>query len=119
MATTRRPVRVRVNALAHAKLLRALLEGPATVHDLAEESGLTAWTVSRHLDAFLAERLVHVSGWQQDALGRDTTEIYTWGKGKNVPRKIPSNAENCARWRARRKQRELLRRMAGQLKEAA
>ena len=105
----------RINAISHAKLLRALVDGPATAHELAAESGLSEWTVASHLRSFEEELLVHVCGWEQDSLGRDQTAIYKWGKGKNAPKRAASNSEHCKAYRERKKQRELLHAMAGRI----
>jgi hypothetical protein len=114
----RRPP-IKINSLSYAKLIKHLLAVPATVHELAEETGLHHLTVALHMRALHAERLVHIGGWEQDSMGRDASPVWTWGAGRDKPRARKTSTERHRLYLERRKQAALLQRMAGQLKEAA
>ena len=116
---TRRVV-IKINALSYAKLVAALIQCPATVQELAEETGLHHLTVSIHVRALYKEGIVRIGGWDHDSMGRQQIKVWAWGKGEDAKRRPPqTNAQINRRTRARRKQREMVRLMAGQLKEAA
>ena len=116
---TRRVV-VKINAMSYAKLVAALIQCPATVQELADETGLHHLTVSIHVRALYKEGVVRIGGWDHDSMGRQQIKVWAWGKGEDAPKRAPqTNAQINRRTRARRKQREMVRLMAGQLKEAA
>lgn len=116
---TRRVV-VKINALSYAKMIAALIQCPATVQELAEETGLHHLTVAIHVRALYKEKVIRIGGWDHDSMGRQQIKVWAWGKGEDAPKREPkTNAQIKRRARARRKQREMARLMAGQLKEAA
>lgn len=99
---------IRVNALAQAHLVRLLLEGGVTCHDLAEEAGLHYVTVLQYVRALRKVGVVHVTGWLPDSLGRHTTMVLRLGKGKDAPRVRMTKSEKMQRYYKRQRDAKLL-----------
>jgi predicted ArsR family transcriptional regulator len=97
------PVR-KVNALAQAKMIALLLEGPQSNADIGEVTGLHRVTISEYMRALVKEGAAHISSWLPDSMGRDATPVYALGKGRNARRRKLSCAERAQRNRDRRKQ---------------
>lgn len=113
----RRPP-IKVNAMSYAKLVAAVVASPSTVHDLAEETGLHHLTVASHIQAMRRERLVHISAWEKDTLGRDAIAVWQWGHGRDRPRGRLTGAQRSAAYAERLRQRELVHRMAAALPQS-
>ena len=94
---------VKVNAMSFAKMMRLLLEGPHTAHELAEETGLFKRTVYESIHALEKEKVVHVSAWEKDARGADHTPVYKMGPGKRAVRSKMTGAERQAKSRAKKR----------------
>ena len=103
---------IRVNALAQAHLVRLLLEGDVTCHDLAEEAGLHYATVLQYVLQYVRALrkvgVVHVTGWLPDSLGRHTTMVLRLGKGKDAPRVRKTKAEKMQQYHKRQRDAKLL-----------
>lgn len=96
-----------INRLSVAKMLRALLDGPASVFDLMEESGLCYSTVQRFVYALRYQRVVHVARWDRDTMGRPTRACYSFGDKPNVRRPKKPRSQIVREYNARVKQRAL------------
>lgn len=103
----------KISCISMAIFLDYLVNTPATMHDIREQTGLCRHTCSRYLRAFHKIGLVHVSGWEPDSRGRDATPVFCWGPGRDVPRRKKSKAQVCREIRQRKKQAEVLAAMAG------
>jgi hypothetical protein len=93
--------------ISYAKVLKALLEGPCTTHDLVEVSGIHLVTTQSLMRTFHRHKIVHIVAWEADRLGRDTTAVFKLGEGRNKARHKFTAAERQARCQAK-KQRNLL-----------
>jgi hypothetical protein len=91
----------KVNALAQAHMIRLLLEGTYTVHEIAAESGLHFTTVSEYARALHHVGAAHISMWEKDSLGRDCIMIYKLGPGRDAKRSRKTPAERAAGRRSR------------------
>lgn len=111
MTRKRRPTTI--NYLSVAALMRALLDGPATVKDLMHESGLSACTCRRYVNALRKARVIHVKLWDVDSYGKRSLASYAIGDKDDAPRAPKSNAEREAARRERLRQRNRTRRMNG------
>lgn len=98
----------KVNQEAYAITFKTLIANPCTAYELAEETGLHVVTMQELMRCFARHKLVHISAWDQDTQGRDTTPVWTFGKGKNVPRRRQTRAEIAARYRERQKMLKLV-----------
>ena len=93
--------RVNPRALAVAKLLRALKEGPQTYRDLCDFAGMASGAAGRYVNALHDEKLVHIAEWRKDAAGRRTLAAFAWDPGApDAPRPFYSAAEKSRRFRA-------------------
>lgn len=102
----------KMNCLAYCNLIKLLMEGTRSCKELAEETGLHVLTVYQYTREFHKAGLAHIVAWEPDTRGRSITKVYMWGEGKDAKRqKIPSTQRSAA-YRAKKKQLELMERMA-------
>ena len=95
--------------LAVAYMFAHLVNGPATVADLADESGLSEQTVRGYVRALRRLRAVHVAGHELDDSGRQSIKAYAIGRKPDAIRVPPrSRAEIARDYRARKKMIALL-----------
>lgn len=92
----------KVNQDTYGRLFRMLLDDPCTAHELSEETGLHIVTAQSLMRTLKKHRVVHVSAWEPDRLGRDATPVYKLGEGKNKPRRRMTQAERQAKYRAKK-----------------
>ena len=111
MTRKRRPTTI--NYLSVAALMRALLDGPATVKDLMHESGLSACTCRRYVNALRKARVIHVKLWDVDSYGKRSLASYAIGDKDDAPRTPKSSAEREAARRERLRQKNRTRRING------
>lgn len=106
--------RRRLNALSVAKMIRAMQEGPSTVHELIEISGLSLFTTRHYVLTLHREQACHIAHWEQDSRGHYSTPAYAMGEGKDAkkPKRI-TGAQRSKIYRQRVKQLETLRALAG------
>lgn len=95
--------------LAVALMMARLVEGPATVRDIADETGLTEFSIRCYVRAMRRHRALHVAGWEHDAAGRQTLAAYRLGRKPDAVRVPPrTNAERMKHYRARKRDARLL-----------
>lgn len=98
---------VRLGSLSIAKVMRALLDGPCSVTELEEISGLSNHTLHDYMRALRKEHAAHICGWEEDATGRESIRIFKLGAGKDVPRRKKSKAQIARECRQRKKDAQL------------
>lgn len=87
-------------SMIHAVNLVSLIqEHPYTAHQLAEKTGLHLRTVYDFCNVGKMKRLLHIIGWEPDALGRDCIPIFAWGYAVNATRTKLTPAERAKRYR--------------------
>lgn len=92
------------NATAFAVFIEHLLDGPCTVFEFQEASGMHLNTIRKVLRILRRHKRIYVAGWDDDSMGRKT--IAAWALGdkpdaKRPPRKTA--AERSALMRARQR----------------
>lgn len=95
--------RMRVGHQTFALALKRMVEGPFTAHNIVEATGLhinTAYELVRAIEKCKAS---HITGWEPNSWGADTTPIFTLGPGKNKRRRKASAKEKSARYRQRKR----------------
>lgn len=92
-----------INRLCYAKLIKYIIDQPATVHDLAAETGLHFVTVGRLMRMFKQEKIVHICGWEPDSRDRDVTAVYKFGEGRDKAKRRISSAVRTKNYRERQK----------------
>lgn len=95
----RRPTRP--GHLAVCKLFAALLEGPQTIAELVDVSGLCDTTVSGYVRALRREGAAHISCWRLDERDRLTVPVYALGKGRDAARRHAPLIDNATKLRRR------------------
>lgn len=100
----------RLTAISYALLIKELMAGPWTVHDLVESLGFQAHTLNTYLKALEAQKLIHIQSYQLDRMGRPKSAEWVWGAGRNARKhftpeqiRLSKNRRN-AQYRARQKQ---------------
>lgn len=93
---------IKMGAISYAKMAALMLDGVYTCQELADETGLSYVTVLQYTRELHLAGAAHVSGWEKDALGRDTVRIYGLGRGKDAPKEKKSAAARNASLRAKR-----------------
>jgi len=94
--------RRRVGHLVLAKTLALLQARDVTARVLVERVGIHLVTAQEWLRALKKERTIHICGWMQDSLGRDTTAVFRLGQGLDAPRRKLTPAQRQARYRERK-----------------
>ncbi len=99
----------RPSHLAIAELVARLAAGPATVPELAEQSGLSEQSVRGYVRAMRRRKVIYIAGWEQDAHGRQSLAAYAIGDRPAAVRKPPrTRAETLRHYRARKADARLL-----------
>ena len=114
-----RSKKVKMNAVLTIRVIKLLFYNEMTAHDVAEETGLHLVTVSRYIREMHKQKMAHIVAWEKDSKGRDVTAVWKFGRGADKPRSVISAAERQRAYKQRLKQKEIIQRMAGQLREAA
>jgi len=104
---------IKVNAMAYAQLVKAMLPGELTCQELAEETGLHLVTVYQYTRELHAAGAAHIARFEPDARGRHIIKIYKIGAGRDAKRVAMTKAERQARVRERRKAEQQIAVMAG------
>ncbi|MFM7012550.1 MAG: hypothetical protein ACKO0Z_25005 [Betaproteobacteria bacterium] len=102
----------KVGAMSYAKLLKNLIPGTLTCTELAEATGLHVLTVYDYTKAMYKEKVIHITDWDLDAMGRETIRIYRFGPGTDAKPTRKPRSVISAEYRARKKHLELMQRMA-------
>lgn len=92
----------KINQDTYARLFKELLDGPMTAHEAVEATGLHIVTAQNLFRCLKKHKVVHVSAWEPDRLGRDVTPVYQLGAGRDKPRRKKSAAERQRASRARK-----------------
>jgi hypothetical protein len=104
---------MKINAYSQAQMIKLLLEGTHTCHELAEATGLHYVTVQQYTRELHRAGAARICAWEKDSRGRDMTKVYTLGAGKDAKRSKLTPAERQARLRAKYKAARMNQIMAG------
>lgn len=114
MTTKSLDKRVRISHLTTAKVIKTLLEGPSTAHELVAASGLHLVTVYEFMRTMRRLKIAHISAWDPDKLGRDCIAVFSIGPGKDAKRRAQTRAQIAKRYRERRTQRQMVAAISSQ-----
>lgn len=87
--------------------IEALLAEPKTLHQMAQESGLSTASIRKVIKNMHMRREVYVAKWLKDSRGRDATPFYMLGEADDAPREVKSKRDMMAAKRARDKALEM------------
>lgn len=104
---------IKLNAILTARLVKMLWDGPCTLADLCEETGLHYVTVREYCSELHRAGVAHIPAWEKDSRGRDLIKVYKLGPGKDAKRAKMTRPEISARYRAKRAAAQLLAVQAG------
>lgn len=108
-----RSVQHKVNQEAYARLFASLLDAPQTTHQLASETGLHIVTVQDLMRTLHRHKVVHITAWEPNSRGADTTPVFAFGHGRNIKRRKKTRAQIAANYRERKKAKQLVAMSAG------
>lgn len=103
---------VKINAFTQGVLIHHMLEGNYNCMELAELTGLHYVTVLQYARELHRAKAAYICGWDKDSLGRDVIKIYKIGIGKDAVREKLTPAERQAKHRSKKRNLEMIRRMA-------
>lgn len=93
--------RQRVTADRAAEMLRLLVVGACSRAQLAEQLSMQPSTVSAWIDALRSQSLVRLCGWENDARGYPTIELFEWAPAlADATKQVRTRAEQMRDWRA-------------------
>lgn len=94
---------MKINAFSYAQLIKCITEGPCTIQDACDYTGLHYMTCQQYLRELYRAKVIHISAWEKDPRGRDVIKVYKFGKGRDAQRQKLTGAERMARMRERQK----------------
>jgi len=103
---------IKVGAITYAQLILRMLEGTYNCKELAELTGLHYVTVLQYTRELRRAGAAHISSWDKDSRGMDTIKVYKIGHGKDAKRDVMTRDEIAARYRAKKRNLEVMRMMA-------
>jgi len=103
---------VKINAISQAQLIKLMLDGVYTCHELAEQTGLHYVTVLQYARELHAAGAAYICAWEKDSRGRDAIKVYKIGEHRDVPRKKMTGAQRQAKSRERKFNLEMMHRIA-------
>lgn len=112
---------LRLNALSAALMMRAMLDGPCTVKELIEVTGLARQSVWRYLRALHKVGAIHIAEWESDALDRPQIPAFSMGVANDKARPKQPRARKSRRKQryARDVQRAMIQMTAGAMAGAS
>lgn len=103
---------IKINAICQAQLIKLMLDGVYTCHELAEQTGLHYVTVLQYARELHAAGAAFICAWDKDTRGRDAIKIYKIGEARDAQRKKMTAAQRQAKSRTKRFNMDMMQRMA-------
>ena len=103
---------IKINAIAQAQLIKLMLDGVYTCHELAEQTGLHYVTVLQYTRELHAAGAAYICAWEKDSRGRDAIKVYKIGEQRDAQRKKMSAAQRQAKSREKKFNIDMMQRMA-------
>lgn len=79
---------IKCSYVTFALLLEELLDGPSTAKALAEHTGMGHRYMCRLVKVLHAKKVIHISAWERDALGRMAVKVYALGRDKDAKKPV-------------------------------
>jgi predicted ArsR family transcriptional regulator len=86
-----------VNIAQTVRILKALMQGPASRIELANRVGLHPKSVGRVLTELKAQKMIYVVDYSNTIDGRNRVKIYTFGEGEDAQPKSTQSQEDRSR----------------------
>jgi predicted ArsR family transcriptional regulator len=103
---------IKINAICQAQLIKLMLDGVYTCHELAEQTGLHYVTVLQYARELHAAGAAYICAWEKDSRGRDAIKVYKIGEHRDAQRKRLTAAQRQAKSRTKRFNLDMMQRMA-------
>lgn len=103
---------IKINAIAQAQLIKAMLDGVYNCQELADETGLHYVTVLQYARELHAAGAAYICAWEKDSRGRDSIKIYKIGEARDAQRKRMTAAQRQAKSRTKKFNIDMMQRMA-------
>ena len=103
---------IKINAICQAQLIKLLLDGVYTCHELAEQTVLHYVTVLQYTRELHAAGAAYICAWEKDTRGRDAIKIYKIGEHRDAQRKKLTGAQRQAKSREKKFNLEMMHRSA-------
>lgn len=103
---------IKINAICQAQLIKLMLDGVYTCHELAEQTGLHYVTVLQYARELHAAGAAYICAWEKDSRGRDAIKVYKIGEHRDAQRKKMTAAQRQAKSRERKFNIDMMQRMA-------
>lgn len=110
---TIRPAKLRITAHSQAIILRALVDGPCTIQDLIDESGLNISAVYNYVRELRKHKLIYLVDKAPDRRGQKSLDIWRFGPDKRDTYRPTSAKERQKKCRENKKKREVHALLAG------
>lgn len=104
---------VRLSHLTFTLLLEEMLSGPCTAKALSEHTGMGHRVMCRLVRTMHAKKVVHVAGWEKDAIGRVAVKVWQLGHGRGAKKPNKPRAEVNRDYRARASRAESMAALVG------
>lgn len=92
----------RLSRQTFTAVLAELQSGPSTATTLARVSGMSHRYVCLLLRTMRAGGVIHVAGWEKDALGREAVKVWALGYGRDAKRRTKTREAVNRAYRTRR-----------------
>lgn len=105
-----------LNAITYAGMMRMLMDGEYMRNEIAIKTGLHAHTVCRYVEWLHKKKVVYICDWRQNPVNNNWIPVYTLNTDgeADVPKpKDKPRAQVYKEYRERKKQRAIMRMMAG------
>jgi hypothetical protein len=102
MAPPRGQYQTKLNAVMFTMMIEELLSGPCTAKTIAEYTGMAVITVQRTLRVMHRRKIVHISGYEQDATRRWVIRVFSFGNARDAKRPPPRDKNDRQRDRRAR-----------------
>lgn len=98
--------RNRPDVIVLADLIQALCLKALTCAGVAEASGMSVTTATRHVAALHEHRRIHIAEWGKDSRGFYTVKFYRWGNLPDAPHPLPptTSTDRVRAMRARKRE---------------
>lgn len=91
---------IKLNQEMYALLIKSLIKEDQTASSLMDITGLHRVTIQSFMRICRKHKIIHISDWEPDVMGRDAYHVYRFGGGKDKPRYKVSAKERTRKYRA-------------------
>lgn len=101
---TQKIAKIKINAVTVGLLMRTLHEGPSSLNELMDVTGLANSTIRGYIKELRKHGLVYLAGYDRAGNNVQCIELYAWGPGmKDYKPKFMTGAERSRKYREQRR----------------